>query len=118
LPAAALAQDASRNSWLVATRSLALRPDPLGVAQDDVGARRQLVDEQHHLVDQRGRERLHALDRGAVGELVEHLDQLGMLDREQPRPLAHLGVSSSSRHGGAHRPCSAISRLRWSATLK
>ncbi len=26
-------------------------------------------------------------------------------------------VSNNSRHGGAHRPCSATSRLRWSATL-
>src|SRR5665647_2180635 len=26
-------------------------------------------------------------------------------------------VSSTSRHGGAHSPCSATSRLRWSATL-
>ena len=39
--------------------------------------------------------------------------------RRGRRPAARTSsVSSSSRQGGAHRPCSATSRERWSATLK
>ncbi len=52
---------------------------------------RQLVDQQHHVIDQDGRERLHALHRAPVGEGVEDLGQLRMLPGEFARALADLG---------------------------
>ena len=53
--------------------------------------------------EQRRGQRLHALDRDALGQLVQDLGQLGMLARPARRPGARTaGVSSSSRQGGAH----------------
>ena len=54
-------------------------------------------------VEQRRGQRLHALDRDALGQLVEHLGELRVLARPARRPApAPSAVSSSSRHGGAH----------------
>jgi hypothetical protein len=64
--------------------------DALGVAEYDVRAGGHLVEQQHHLVDEQWRQRLHALDSDAVGELVEHLDQAGMLDGQLLGSRTHL----------------------------
>ena len=95
------------------------RPHPLRVAHDGHRALGQHVEQQLHVVDQDRGQGLHALDGDALGDLAEQFAQLGVL----PRPAAAArsrtsSVSSSSRQGGAHRPCSATSRDRWSATLK
>ena len=68
--------------------------------------------------EQRRGERLHALDRDALGQLVQHLGQLRVLAATARRPgPAPPAVSSSSRHGGAHSR-STCSMVRWSATAK
>ena len=64
-------------------------PHPLGVADQHVAAGRQLVQHQPQVVDQHRRQRLHALDRLAVGDAVEHLGQLGVLGGQLLRALAH-----------------------------
>ncbi len=75
---------------------------------DDVGAGRQLVEQQYHVVDQDRGERLHALDRDALGDLAEHVGQPGVRRGQRGSAFAHgSSVSSSSRQGGAHSPCSA-----------
>ncbi len=64
-------------------------PDPLRVADQHVRAGRQLVQHQPQLVGQDRGQRLHALDRGAVGDPVQHLGQLRVLGREPLGPLPH-----------------------------
>ncbi|GAA2807555.1 hypothetical protein GCM10020219_094240 [Nonomuraea dietziae] len=66
-------------------------PDALGVADEHRRVPRQVVDQQVHLARQHGRERLHALDRHALGQLVEHLGQRGVLVRQRGRLLPHVG---------------------------
>ena len=62
----------------------------------------QQLDQQLHPVDQGRRQRLHPVDGMALGDLVEHLDQLGMLARPARTPAARTSsVSSSSRQGEA-----------------
>ena len=61
---------------------------PLGVEHQDVGVLGHQVDQQLHLVDQGRRERLHALDGDAVGDLVGELEQLRVL-------LAELGGAAA-----------------------
>ncbi len=63
---------------------------PLGVEHQHIGVGRHQVDQQLHLVDQHGRERLHALDRDARGDLVGELEELGVLRAELGRPPAYL----------------------------
>ena len=77
---------------LLAGRDQVVRPgaNPLGVADDDVGAFRHQVDQQLHVVDQDGRERLHPLDRVALGELLEQLGQLRVLLGQYAGAGAHL----------------------------
>ncbi len=64
--------------------------DQFGVADQHVGVGGQQVDQQLHPVDQRRRQGLHPVDGVALGDLVEHLDQLGMLLGQVERPLADL----------------------------
>ena len=64
--------------------------DPLGVEHQHVGLGGEQVDQQLHLVDQRRRQRLHALGGDAGGDLVGELDQLGVLLAELPRAPADL----------------------------
>ena len=61
-------------------------PHPLGIAHDDEGAVRNEIDEQLHAVGEHRGERFHALDRGAIGELVEDVEELRVLGREVPGP--------------------------------
>ena len=90
----------------------------LGVGDHHRGVLRQLVDEQAQLVDEHRRERLHALDGMAVGDLRRRSRPARGASRPAPRPArAPRGVSSSSRQGGAQSPCPTSPRLRWSATL-
>jgi len=65
-------------------------PHPLRVVDQHVRSGRQLVQEQPELIHQHRRQRLHALDRRAVGDLVQHLGQLRVLQRELGRPLPDL----------------------------
>ena len=50
-------------------------PDPFRVAEEHVGAGRQLVEQQCHVPDQSRRERLHPFDRDTCCDLVQHLRQ-------------------------------------------
>ena len=93
-------------------------PDQLGIADQHDGVGGQHVDQQLHPVDQRRRQRLHAVDRVALGDLVEHLDQLGMLLGQGGGPRRTSSVSSSSRQGEAMISASVSSLDRWSATEK
>ena len=86
-----------------------MRPgaDPLRVAQQHVRCRpacsRSSSSSESRAVEQRGRQRLHALDRDALGQLVEHLGQLRVLLAPARAARSRTSaVSSSSRHGGAH----------------
>ena len=63
---------------------------PLGVEHEHLGVGRHQVDEQLHLVDQRRRQRLHALDRDAGGDLVGQLEQLRVLLAELGGPPAYV----------------------------
>ena len=76
------------------------------------------MQDEGEVVDQDGRERLHALDGLAPADRVEQLAELGVAGQQFRGPLLHVGVSSSSRHGAAHSPCGATSSERWSTTLK
>ncbi len=66
------------------------RVNALGVADQHVRVTRHQVEQQLHVVDENGRQRLHTLDRDALGQLGEHLGELGMLDRERSRPLTDV----------------------------
>ena len=70
--------------------------DPFRIAQHDVRAGGELVDQQHQSVDEDRRQRLHPLDRDAVGDLVEHLGQLRVLGRQVAGPLPHLSRSTAA----------------------
>ena len=112
-PAAAAAQDASRNSWLVRTRSAArvrIRSGSQTSTRPPAGT---YVDQQLHPVGQHRRERLHALHRDALGQLAEDVGQLRVVVGQRLGPLRTAAVSSSSRQGGAHRP--SLGRARASA---
>ncbi len=75
---------------------------PLGVEHQHVGVGGQQVDQQLHLVDQHRRQRLHALDRDAGGDLVGQLDAAaGAAAPSSAARRRTSSVSSSSRHGGA-----------------
>ena len=62
----------------------------LRVEHEHVGVVGHQVDEQLQLVDQRRRERLHALDGDAGGDLVGQLQQLRVRPSELGRPTAYL----------------------------
>ncbi len=63
---------------------------PLGVEHEHVGVVGEQVDEQLHVVDECGRERLHPLDGDAGGDLVGELEQLRVLP-------AQLGGAARAR---------------------
>ena len=97
-----------------------MRPgaDPLGVVDARRGCRPGSgVEQQHHVVDEHRRERLHALDRDALGELVEHLGQPGVRAGQLGGPLAHL--VGEQQLAARRRPQAVLGDLeeRWSATL-
>ena len=89
LPLAALAQPASRNSWLVAVRSWARVRTRSGSHATSSGALGQHVEEGLHAVDEGGGERLHALDGDALAELLEQVGGAGQPVGERGGPLAH-----------------------------
>ena len=91
-------------------------PDPLGVAQQHGRRRRQEVDERLHVADQHRCQRLHALDRMALGQLREQVPSTTGCSAASSAARARTSsVSSSSRHGGAQSSSTASSE-RWSAT--
>ena len=77
---------------LLARRHQVVRPGPgaLGVEHQHVGVGGHQVDEQLHLVDQHGRQRLHPLDGDPGGDLVGQLEQRGMRLPELPGPAAYV----------------------------
>ena len=95
--------------------------DALRVAQQDVGVGRHAVDQQLQRVaagEQRRRQRLHALDRDALGQLVQDLGQRRVLHGQRRGPLTHgRGEQQLAARRRPHRarPCSMV---RWSATAK
>ncbi len=75
----------------------------LRVAQHHVGLLRHAVEQEFEVVgavEQGRRERLHALDRDALGQLVEDLGQLGVRLGQCRRLLAHLGRQQQLAAGG------------------
>ena len=105
-PAAAFTQDASRNSWLVRTRSAARARIRSGSQASTQAARRHVVEQQlHPLGASTGRERLHALHGDAVGQLAEHVGQPGVLGGELLGPLP-------DRRGSAAAPGTAAPTAR------
>ena len=63
---------------------------PLRVADHGHAARGQHVEQQLHVVDEDRGERLHALDRDALGDLAEQLAQLGVRLGEGRGPLPYV----------------------------
>lgn len=94
------------------------RAYPLRIAYDGHRALGEHVEQQFHVVDEHRGQRLHAFYGDALGDLVEQLAQFGVLFGEGTRPRADVLGQQEFTAGGAHRPCSATSRERWSATLK
>ena len=64
-------------------------PHPLGVDQHQQAVVGHQVEHGHHALDQRRRQRLHALDRDALRQLVEHVRGTGQLRDQLERPRAH-----------------------------
>ncbi len=61
----------------------------------------QVVEHEHHLVGEHRRERLHAVHRNTVRDLVEHVEELGM----QPRQLAGPGPDLRGEQQFTARRC-------------
>ena len=78
----------ARAQELLAGGHQVVRPGahPLGVADQHHRALGQHVDEQLHAVHQGRGQRLHALDRDALGDLVEHVPHAGQLVGELAGP--------------------------------
>ncbi len=123
LPAAAPTQLASRNSALVATRSWArdrIRSGSTSTTSDRGGSRSS-TDSMPPVSP------ASCSSAGARDSMPSTAMPSATLASMSPTPGSSAAsrrarsrtasVSSSSRHGGAHRPCWASSRLRWSATL-
>ena len=85
----------------------------LGREHGDRGILRQVVGERHEPVDERGGERLHAVDRDALGELREHPREARELVLHLARPLPHGG---RQQHLAARRQFDARDRL-WQRAL-
>ncbi|SCE08732.1 hypothetical protein GA0115246_110572 [Streptomyces sp. SolWspMP-sol7th] len=64
--------------------------DPLGVAHERQRALGHDVEQQLHVVHEDGRERFHALDGDALGDLAEQFVQLGVLLGEHGGAAAHF----------------------------
>ena len=77
---------------------------PLGVDEGDRRSLRQVVDDGHDVVDERGNERLHALGRDALGHLLEHPADAGELVLQLPCAIAHgLGEQQLAARGKVDR---------------
>ena len=63
---------------------------PLRVEDDDRGAGRHHVDQQLHVIDEHRGQRLHALHRDPVGDLVGQLEQLGVRPAERRGATAYV----------------------------
>ncbi len=66
-------------------------PDPLRIAGQHAAAGRHVVEQQLHPLGQHWRERLHALDGDALGELAEHVRQSRPLVGQLLSPVPHRG---------------------------
>ncbi len=117
LPPAALAQPAWRNSSLVDTRSCALvrtRSGSHATRTESVGSTSRRVS-------------MPSTRAGASDSIPSTAMPCASLSRMSATPGSWSAraaarsrteaVRSSSRHGGAHNPCSVTSSERWSATL-
>ena len=117
-PPAAAAHDASRNSWLVATRSCArarTRSGSLTTTWVPAGIRSTSSS-------------ISSTRTGASDSMPSTACPSASFSNSSASSGCSFAstaarartssVSSSSRHGGAHRPCWAISSERWSATAK
>ena len=77
--------------------------DQFRVADQDVGVRGQQVDQQLHPVDQRRRQGLHPVDGMALGDPVQHVDQLGMGLGQLERAAAYVvGEQQLTARRGDH----------------
>ncbi len=116
LPAAALAQLASRNSALVATRSCARARTRSGsqsstcAPSGSTSVSSCMPSTSAGVSDSMPST---AMPSATFSSRSVTPGSCGASSRARARTSS---VSSSSRHGGAHRPCWATSRLRWSAT--
>ena len=89
-PPALAAQDAWRNSWLVATRSAARVRTRSGSHTTAIEPFGRTSMQQLHVVDEDGGEGLHALHRDPLGDLAEQLAELGVLLGEGRGPGAYV----------------------------
>ena len=64
---------------------------PLGIDERHSSAARQVVDERHERIGDRGQQRLHALDRDALAHLLEHRAEAREPAVEARRALPHRG---------------------------
>ena len=94
------------------------RCDALGVDERDRRALRQVVDERHDAVDERGSERLHALDGDALGHLLEHAREARELvaSSRGARCAHRLGEQQLAARRQRRRAATSPGSDRWSAT--
>lgn len=117
-PPAVAAQDAWRNSWLVATRSAALVRTRSG-SQTSAIAPSGSTSSSSSMSSTRTGAR-DSMPSTAIPSaiLLRSSPSSGWASASAAARSRTSSVSSSSRQGGAHSPCSAISSDRWSAILK
>ena len=117
-PPAVAAQDASRNSRLVATRSAArvrIRSGSQATTMPPDGMTS--ISSSMSSTSTGASDSMPSTAMPSAIRLSSSASS-GCSSASRAARSRTCGVSSSSRHGGAHSPCSATSRLRWSATLK
>ncbi len=120
LPAVAPTQLASRNSVLVATRSWALvrtRSGSTRTTNDRAGSTSRtdcIPPDPSRSTGMSDSMPSTAMPSASLANMSAKPGSSPASSRARARTVS---VRSSSRHGGAQRPCWAISRLRWSATL-
>ena len=117
-PAAALTQEASRNSWLVATSSIArvlIRSGSQARTTPPNGTW-----SSSSSICSASTEANASMPSTVIpSAILPRISEApGCLSASSFARARTPGVKSSSRHGGAQSPCGAWPELRWSATLK
>ena len=116
-PTAAVAHEASRNSWLVRTRSWArVRMRSGSQARTLVPSGSSSTSSTRSSTSTGASASMPST--GVPSAIRSQISaSSGCVAASALARARTSGVSSSSRQGGAHSPCSATSRPRWSATL-